>query len=424
MAGVLDGIRVLDFGRYIAGPYVGALLADFGADVIRVEKRGGSEDRFVLPLSTDADGRPREGALFFQMNRNKRSVTLDPMKPEGRAALDKLAATADVVIANLPPQTMARMGLDYNSLRTVKSDIILANLSSFGNRGPWATRPGFDSIGQAMCGSVYLTGEPGRPYRAQIALVDFGTALHAAFGVAMALIEKQRSGRGQEVVGALLATAVALNGPTLVEQSAVAPDRVAIGNRAFNSGPTDLFETRDGFIVSHVVGDPLFRRWANLLGEPEWLDDERFATDDGRGDNGEVLSQRMAAWCAERTRDEALEALAAAHVPAGPVLKPQEALEHPQVQAMGLLHPVTWPGMDRPAMVPQAPVWLSETPALPPTEQAAPASIPTRCSGPSATGPKNWRRCATRARSRTGRRRSAGRRPQVPARAFRPSPFP
>ena len=371
MAGVLDGIRVLDFGRYIAGPYVGALLADFGADVIRVEKRGGSEDRFVLPLSTDADGRPREGALFFQMNRNKRSVTLDPMKPEGRAALDKLAATADVVIANLPPQTMARMGLDYNSLRTVKSDIILANLSSFGNRGPWATRPGFDSIGQAMCGSVYLTGEPGRPYRAQIALVDFGTALHAAFGVAMALIEKQRSGRGQEVVGALLATAVALNGPTLVEQSAVAPDRVAIGNRAFNSGPTDLFETRDGFIVSHVVGDPLFRRWANLLGEPEWLDDERFATDDGRGDNGEVLSQRMAAWCAGRTRDEALEALAAAHVPAGPVLKPQEALEHPQVQAMGLLHPVTWPGMDRPAMVPQAPVWLSETPALPPTEQAA-----------------------------------------------------
>ena len=371
MAGVLDGIRVLDFGRYIAGPYVGALLADFGADVIRVEKRGGSEDRFVLPLSTDADGRPREGALFFQMNRNKRSVTLDPMKPEGRAALDKLAATADVVIANLPPQTMARMGLDYNSLRTVKSDIILANLSSFGNRGPWATRPGFDSIGQAMCGSVFLTGEPGRPYRAQIALVDFGTALHAAFGVAMALIEKQRSGRGQEVVGALLATAVALNGPTLVEQSAVAPDRVAIGNRAFNSGPTDLFETRDGFIVSHVVGDPLFRRWANLLGEPEWLDDERFATDDGRGDNGEVLSQRMAAWCAERTRDEALEALAAAHVPAGPVLKPQEALEHPQVQALGLLHPVAWPGMDRPAMVPQAPVWLSETPALPPTEQAA-----------------------------------------------------
>ena len=370
MAGVLDGTRVLDFGRYIAGPYVGALLADFGADVIRVEKRGGSEDRYVLPLSRRADGRPGEGALFFQMNRNKRSVTLDPMKPEGRAVLDRLAATADVVVANLPPQTLARMGLDYDSLCKVKNDIILANLSSFGKHGPWAARPGFDSIGQAMCGSVYLTGEPGRPYRAQIALVDFGTALHAAFGVAMALIEKQRSGRGQEVVGALLATAVALNGPTLVEQSAVAPDRVAIGNRAFNSGPTDLFETRDGFIVSHVVGGPLFRRWANLLGEPEWLDDERFATDDGRGDNGEVLSQRMAAWCAERTRDEALEALAAAHVPAGPVLKPQEALEHPQVQAMGLLHPVAWPGMDRPAMVPQAPVWLSETPALPPTEQA------------------------------------------------------
>ena len=304
------------------------------------------------------------------MNRNKRSITLDPMKPEGRAALDRLAATADIVIANLPPQTMARMGLDYDSLCKVKPDIILANLSSYGKHGPWATRPGFDTIGQAMCGSVYLTGEPGRPYRAQIALVDFGTALHAAFGVAMALIERQRSGRGQEVVGALLATAAAFNGPMLTEQSAVAPDRGPIGNRGFNSGPTDLFETKDGFIAVHIVGNPLFRRWADLLGEPEWLEDDRFATDDGRGDNGAVLSERMAAWCAGRTRDEALEALAAAHVPAGPVLKPQEALDHPQVRALGLLHPVALPGADRAAMVAQAPVWLSETPALPPTGQA------------------------------------------------------
>ena len=370
MPGVLDGIRVLDFGRYIAGPYVGALLADFGADVIRIEKRGGSEDRFVLPLSTRADGQPGEGALFLQMNRNKRSVTLDPMRPEGRAALDRLVATADVVVANLPPQTMARMGLDYDSLCSVKPDIILANLSSYGKRGPWATRPGFDSVGQAMCGSAYLTGEPGRPWRAQIAFVDFGTALHAAFGVAMALIEKQRSGRGQEVVGALLATATAFNAPLLTEQSVLAPDRGPIGNRAFNSGPTDLFETKDGFIVVHVVGNPLFKRWADLLGEPEWLEDERFATDDARGDNGAVLSERMAAWCAGRTRDEALEALAAAHVPAGPVLKPQEALDHPQVRALGLLHPVALPGADSPAMVAQAPVWLSETPALPPTGQA------------------------------------------------------
>ena len=375
MPGVLDGIRVLDFGRYIAGPYVGALLADFGADVIRVEKRGGSEDRFVLPLSTRADGQPGEGALFLQMNRNKRSVTLDPMKPEGRAALDRLAATADVVIANLPPQTMARMGLDYDSLCRVRPDIVLANLSSYGKDGPWAARPGFDSVGQAMCGSIHLTGEPGRPWRAPIAFVDFGTALHAAFGVAMALIEKARSGRGQEVAGALLATATAFNGFMLTEQSVLDLDREPIGNRAFNSGPTDLFETKDGFIVVHTVGNPLFKRWAGLMGEPEWLEDGRFATDDARGDNGAVLSERMAAWCAERTRDEALDALAAAHVPAGPVLKPQEALDHPQVRALGLLHPVPLPGAalpetSRPAMVAQAPVWLSETPALPPTGQA------------------------------------------------------
>jgi len=370
MPGVLDGIRVLDFGRYIAGPYVGALLADFGADVIRVEKRGGSEDRFVLPICTREDGSPGEGALFMHMNRNKRSITLDPMKPEGRAVLDKLVGTADVVIANLPPQTMARMGLDYASLQSVKDDIILANLSSFGKTGPWAGRPGFDSVGQVMCGSVYLSGEPGQPYRAQIAFVDFGTALHASFGVAMALMEKQRSGRGQEVVGALLATAMTLNSSTLIEQSVTAPNREPIGNRAFNSGPTDLFQTKDGFIITHVVGNPLFKRWANLMGEPEWLEDDRFSSDDGRGDNGEILSKRMAAWCAERTREEALDALGEAHLPAGPVLKPQEALDHPQVQAMGLLHPVAWPGAERDAMVPQAPVWLSETPALPPNAPA------------------------------------------------------
>lgn len=372
MPGVLDGIRVLDFGRYIAGPYVGALLADFGAEVIRVEKRGGSEDRFVLPICTREDGSPGEGALFLHMNRNKKSITLDPMKPEGRAVLDRLVGTADVVIANLPPQTMARMGLDYDSLRAVKDDIILANLSSYGKQGPWATRPGFDSVGQVMCGSVYLSGEPGRPYRAQIAFVDFGTALHAAFGVAMALMEKQRSGRGQEVVGALLATAVTLNSSTLIEQSVTAPNREPIGNRAFNSGPTDLFQTKDGgFVICHVVGNPLFRRWANLMGEPEWLDDPRFASDDARGAHGEILSERMARWCAERTRNEALEALGAAHLPAGPVLKPQEALDHPQVQAMGLLHSIQMPGAEQPAQVPQAPVWLSETPALPPNAPAA-----------------------------------------------------
>jgi len=369
MAGVLDGIRVLDFGRYIAGPYVGTLLADFGAEVIRVEKRGGSEDRYVLPIC-NRDGRPGEGALFLHMNRNKKSVTLDPMKPAGRAVLDRLVGTADVVIANLPPQTMARMGLDYASLRSVKDDIILANLSAFGKDGPWATRPGFDSIGQVMCGSVYLSGEPGQPYRAQVAFVDFATALHAAFGVAMALMEKQRSGRGQEVVGALLATAVTLNSSALIEQSVTAPDREPIGNRAFNSGPTDLFATKDGWIICHIVGNPLFKRWVDLMGEPDWLDDPRFATDDGRGDNGAILSERMARWCAERTRDEALDDLAAAHLPAGPVLKPQEALDHPQVQAMGLLHAVQWPGATKPAMVPQAPVWLSETPALPPNAPA------------------------------------------------------
>jgi crotonobetainyl-CoA:carnitine CoA-transferase CaiB-like acyl-CoA transferase len=180
----------------------------------------------------------------------------------------------------------------------------------------------------------------------------------------IALHERNRSGLGQQVSGALLATAVALNNAPLIEQALAAPDRQAIGNRSFSSGPTDLFRTRDGWIAVHVVGQPLFRRWARLMrDEARWLDDPRFVDDISRGLNGAVLSQRMSDWCADKTRDEALDALAAAKIPAGPVLSPAEVLVHPQVAAMGLLQDVDYPGLPSPAPIAGIPVFLSRTPA-------------------------------------------------------------
>jgi crotonobetainyl-CoA:carnitine CoA-transferase CaiB-like acyl-CoA transferase len=357
VTGVLEGIRVLDFGRYIAGPYCAALLAEHGADVIRIEKREGSEDRFQAPVAETG-----EGALFLQMNRNKRGLTLDPMAPEGQEIVRKLVATADVVVANLPPQTLAAMQLDYQSLTAVKPDIILTTVTAYGRGGPYASRVGFDGIGQVMSGAVYMTGTEEQPYRAGVPWVDFGTALHCAFGTMAALMARKATGRGQWVEGALLATAVTMTNAMLIEQAVIAADRVPTGNRGQTSAPVDIFRTRDGWILTQVIGQPLFKRWAKLMGEEHWLTDPRFKDDISRGDNGTVVSERMSRWCAERTTAEALEILGRAQIPAGPVLKPQQTLDDPQVQAMGFFQPVEFPGAPRPAPIAKVPVRLSETP--------------------------------------------------------------
>ena len=161
MSKVLEGIRVLDFGRYIAGPFCATLLGDMGAEVIRIEKVDGSEDRYLSPINENGDG-----AMFMQMGRNKKSVTLNPMKPEGREIVKKLVATADVVVANLPPDTLKTMGLDYESLTEIKPDIILTMISAFGTGGPYANRVGFDGLGQAMSGNMFMSGTPDQPVKA------------------------------------------------------------------------------------------------------------------------------------------------------------------------------------------------------------------------------------------------------------------
>jgi crotonobetainyl-CoA:carnitine CoA-transferase CaiB-like acyl-CoA transferase len=357
MPGVLEGIKVLDFGRYIAGPYCAALLAEQGAEVIRIEKRQGSEDRYQAPVSTTGDG-----ALFMQMNRNKLGLTLDPMRPEGQEVVRKLVATADVVVANLPPQTLAAMKLDYASLTAIKPDIILTTVTAFGAGGPWSHKHGFDGIGQVMAGGAYLTGTPEQPMRASVAWVDFGTASVSAFGTLAALMARQRTGRGQKVEAALLRTAVAFNNPTLVEQQIVQPNRTATLNRGQTSAPSDLFRTKDGWIIAYAIGGPMFARWAKLMGENHWLTDPRFKDDLARGDNGEIISKRMSEWTAERTTAQALRELEKAKVPAGPLYTPQQALEDAHIRAAGLLADTDYPGLQRPVPLAPTPVDLSETP--------------------------------------------------------------
>jgi crotonobetainyl-CoA:carnitine CoA-transferase CaiB-like acyl-CoA transferase len=213
-----------------------------------------------------------------------------------------------------------------------------------------------------MCGSAYLTGTPEQPLRAAVAWVDCGTASLAALGTLAALMARQKTGRGQKVEGALLRTAVAFNNPALVEQQVIRPDRIATVNRGQTSAPSDLFRTRDGWIIAYAIGGPMFKRWARLMGEEHWLTDPRFKDDLARGDHGEVISERMSRWTAERSTVEALADLEKCNIPAGPLYSPQQALEDAHIRAAGLLVDTEYPGLPHPAPLAPTPVDLSETP--------------------------------------------------------------
>lgn len=357
---ILGGIRVLDYGRYVAGPYCATLLGYLGAEVIRVEKRGGGEDRYIAPVCDNG-----EGSVFLQTGCNKKSMTLEPVGEEGREVTRRLVRSADVVVANLPPPALAAMGLDYPSLQALNPRIVLASQTAFGEQGPYAARGGFDGIGQAMSGAMYITGTPGRPAKAAAPYVDYSTAVLAAFGVLAALMERSRSGLGQQVSGSLQATALSVFASHLIEQGITQADRVGTGNTVQTSSPSDVFATRDGHVLTHVVGNGLFRRWARLMGEEQtWTEDPRFASDALRGEHREPILARMRTWCAERSSTEAIVALEAAGLPAGPVYTPQQALDDPQAAAMGVFRRIEdYPGLPRSASVPDLPIRFSRSPA-------------------------------------------------------------
>jgi crotonobetainyl-CoA:carnitine CoA-transferase CaiB-like acyl-CoA transferase len=352
---VLSGIRVLDFGRYVAGPYCATLLGYLGADVIRIERREGGEDRFIAPVTAHG-----EGAVILQTGCNKRSLTLDPGTEEGREIIRRLLLTADVVVANLPPAALRSMGLDEASVTAVNPRAVLVTQSAFGDEGPYARRGGFDGVGQALSGAMYITGTPGAPAKAAAPYVDFTTAVLSAFGALAALLQRDRTGQGQRVDATLLGSALAVFNSHLIEQSVTGISRVGTGNRVQTSAPSDVFSTRDGHVLLHCVGNGLFRRWARLMGdERRWTDDPLFQTDQSRADHSGPILERMRAWCAERTTAEALEALEAAGVPAGAVQSPQQALDDPQAAVLGLYTAVDYPGLPKPAQVVDLPLQFS-----------------------------------------------------------------
>ncbi len=332
------------------------LLGDMGADIIRVDRRQGSEDRYTGPVTEQG-----EGAAFINLNRNKRSITLDTSKPQSAEIIRRLVATADIVVANLPIGVMKKMQIDYDALKAIKPDVILARISAFGPDGPYANRLGFDSIAQAMSGAMNLSGFD-EPVRSIVSFEDYGTALHTLFGVMVALYHREKTGEGQIVDGSLFATGMTFMQAFLAENYVMGIERERRGNAGMYSGPADCYRTQDGWIMVQTIGSDMFARWAKVVGREDLIGDPRFETDLSRADHRDVITASMSAWCASKRNKEAVEELQAARVPAGPVLRSGEVLEDPQVEARELFKYVDYPGAAKPVPLADTAVRLSATP--------------------------------------------------------------
>lgn len=355
MTSPLAGVRVLDFGRYVAGPWCAQLLQGMGADVIRFERPSGGEDRGVFPVGGEG-----MSAYLIHCNRGKRCVGLNPTKPEGRAIVARLVGSADVIVANLPDDALATMGLDWPTVHATNPRAVLATATTFGTTGPYAGRLGFDGIGQVMSGAAYLSGDPGHPVKSFAPWVDYGTGANLALGVMGALISRAQTNVGSRVEASLLGTALAATGHVLTEQAIASPDRGPIGNRHPTAGPTDILATADGFVIVQVIGNAIFRRWCAAIGRIDLADDPRFASDESRGEHGALLSSIAGEWCATRTTEAVLHELAAGSVPAGALLSPQQALDDPHIRAVMLEHATVY-GVEGAVPVVAPPFRLGDT---------------------------------------------------------------
>lgn len=327
----LAGIRVADFSRVLAGPLATMLLADLGADVIKVERPDGGDD-------TRAWGPPFLGgdaAYFLSLNRNKRSVALDLQAPEGVAAARRLALSADVVVENFRPGLMARFGLDHGSLAAERPDLVTCSLVAFDEEGGSASRPGYDIIVQALSGLMSFTGQPGgEPTKVGVALLDVICGLYAANGILAALLERSRTGRGRRVVVSLYGSSLA----AMVNQAAnyllggLVPQ--PLGNQHPNIVPYQLFEAADRPFILAAGNDRMFERTCEVLGRPDLATDERFATNEARVRHRETLIPVLAEAFRSRPAAAWLAALEGAGVPCAPVLRMDEVFATPEGAGM------------------------------------------------------------------------------------------
>ena len=340
-SGPLAGVRVLDLSRILSGPFCSMLLADWGADVIKVEVPGEGD-------GTRQWGPPfiaGESAYFLSVNRNKRSIAIDLKREEGRAILRRLAASADVVLENFRPGTTERLGAGYEELAAINPRLVYCSISGFGQDGPYRDRPGFDAVAQAMSGMMSLTGEPdGPPMKHGMSIADLTAGMWAAFAIASALYEREKSGRGQYLDVSLLDGQISWL--TFVAAGYFATGRLPA---RYGSGhptivPYQPFPTADGYIMLAVGTDKQWQLFCGVAGLEDAVNDPRFATNPARVQNREACVAVVTEALRKRTTAEWQEALESAGVPCGPIYNVAQVFEDPQVKARGMVvsfeHPV------------------------------------------------------------------------------------
>ncbi|MFH6566471.1 MULTISPECIES: CaiB/BaiF CoA transferase family protein [Pseudomonas] len=367
--GALSHLRVLDLSRVLAGPWAGQILADLGAEVIKVERPGNGDDTRAWgpPFLKDAYGESTgEAAYYLSANRNKQSVTIDFTKPEGQQLVRELAAKSDILIENFKVGGLQAYGLDYASLKALNPDLIYCSITGFGQTGPYAKRAGYDFMVQGLGGLMSLTGRPegeegAGPVKVGVALTDILTGLYSTVAILAALAHRQHDGGGQHIDMALLDVQVAClaNQAMNYLTTGVAPQR--LGNAHPNIVPYQDFPTADGDFILTVGNDSQFRKFAEVAGRSEWVDDPRFATNKLRVANRGVLVPLIRQATVFKTTAEWVAQLEAVGVPCGPINDLAQVFADPQVQARGL-------AMQLPhalaGLVPQvaSPIRLSETP--------------------------------------------------------------
>jgi crotonobetainyl-CoA:carnitine CoA-transferase CaiB-like acyl-CoA transferase len=326
----LDGVRVIDLTFNISGPYATMILGDLGADVIKLERPDGGDDARRMAPSHGSGS-----AYFFAINRNKRSATLDLRDEDERARLRRLLEGADVLVTNARAHKLAAWGLDFDALRDRFPRLIYADISGYGADGPESERPGYDMVLQARSGLMSVTGEPGRPpVRVGVSILDMGTGLWLALGVMAALRRRDRTGAGSRVSTSLLEVGAAYMAYDLAafELTGSVPGPRGSGHPAF--APYGVFRAADGYVAIGVGSDRLFARLAEAVGAPGWVGDPRFATNDDRVANRDVLASELEGWLATASAAEWVERLGEAGIPADEAADAPRLLEDPQLAAV------------------------------------------------------------------------------------------
>lgn len=356
---VLEGVRIVDLSRIVAGPLATQIFGDYGAEVIKIEQPGTGDDSRQWAPPVAADG---SATYFFSVNRNKKSLTLNLKHPRGKEILRALARWADVVIENFRPGTMEDLGLGYDTLREDNPRLVYCTVSGYGTTGPKREWAGYDAIMQGVTGLMSITGEAaGPPVKVGVALIDEITALYAHGAILAALLYRERSGRGQKVECSLLESGVAslMNAATAYLLAGEVQGRW--GSAHASIVPYQGFKARDGYIMVGAGNERLWKAFCAVLGAPEWADDPRFDSNEKRVERREALVRMIEERLARRSRDEWVEAFGAAGLPTGPINSVADVFGDPQVLHRGMVEEIGHPTAGT-IRLPGIPVKFSETP--------------------------------------------------------------